>query len=71
MPCHKPALHDVAVMLKQRISAVSDGHLFVFFLGGTIGARIMTHSETAVDDKYNSLVCIDVRDCRASRSEDG
>jgi hypothetical protein len=34
MPCHKPALHDVAVMLKQRISAVSDGHLFVFFFGG-------------------------------------
>lgn len=35
-----------------------------------IPKRIMTHSETAVDDKYNSLVCIDVRDCRASRSED-
>lgn len=35
-----------------------------------IPKRIMTHSETAVDHNYNSLVCIDVRDCRASRPED-
>ncbi len=32
--------------------------------------RIMTHSESALDDNYSSLVCIDVRDCRASRPED-
>lgn len=30
----------------------------------------MTHSESALDDNYSSLVCIDVRDCRASRPED-
>lgn len=35
-----------------------------------ISKRIMTHSESALDDNYSSLVCIDVRDCRASRPED-
>ena len=67
--------HDVLFcsdVVQQRISAVSHGSFFLV-TDGVIGAagRIMTHSETAVDDNYNSLVCIDVRDCRASRPEDG